>query len=154
MKFNVTKQEYLELIKILFLGDWMCSAYKISPERNTVFESLKSTFFSRYKEMGAEQYIAHNEQYDDYFETEALGSELYSTVVTDYNNHMFWEELINRLAEHEMVKCFGQEKFKSMIDNGQFDELDECKQQLTELFSRKGLDCIQILKDDKFNQHE
>lgn len=153
MKFDVTKQEYLELIKLLFLGEWMCNAYKISPEINAALESLRYTFFSQYKEMGAEQYINHNEQFDDYFENEKLGSELYATVITDYNNHMFWEELINRLAERHMIECYGQDIFESMMDDNKFDELDGYKEHLAKLFSIKGLDCIQILNDDKINQH-
>ncbi|HRZ87773.1 MAG TPA: hypothetical protein P5287_08150 [bacterium] len=137
-----TKEQYENLIKLAYLGEWMINSVRID-DTETAFDELLGHVLSHAKGMGHDRYVEYDKQLEKYFPSEKLEEELHD-YIEDYNNETFWDELAGRLAERDLVKEYGMEKVERMS----FDERTEAEHPLIDKyydeFERNGVDRIVI----------
>jgi len=143
MKINLTKKEYRLLVETLYLAEWIMHSHEIqSTHKEHV--ALKKKIFSHYKEMGAEDIINHEKESDEYYELAKFDEKMHQKFITDYNDKIFWDELLERLAERDVIMEVGLEKYHSMdlIDKGI--TTDKVKARYAAEFEEHGLKNIII----------
>ncbi|MDP3149313.1 MAG: hypothetical protein Q8N83_09325 [Ignavibacteria bacterium] len=116
MKINFTKKEYVALIDLLEMADWVLNAHKTeTPGADNVYQGLIQKIYSFSKEMGCEDLIEYDEKLHEYFPTGEF-DETSETMqfIEDYNNDTFWDELISRLVNRDLLNEMGQKKLHEM----------------------------------------
>lgn len=106
MKLNFTKAEYAILLKSIFMAEWLMTAVDVG--ENPAHEKYTAIFqkiYSHGKEMGCEHLVEHLAADNRFYPSNTLEAD--ATVrerIDHYNNEIFWEELMSRLAERDLAK--------------------------------------------------
>lgn len=147
MKINLTKKQYALLIKMLYLGDWMINAIKVEDERNKEVDELHSYILSFAKEYGMENMADKNE--GGFFPSGAMDEdELVEESRENYNGEIFWEELIDRLAERDFRRKYSGKEIQAMKDwIERAGHKDEFTEKYAEEFEENGLNRLEISND-------
>jgi hypothetical protein len=144
MTINFTKQQYEDLVKLIYLGAWMINAHRTDDivER---YEDLEYYIMSFSKEFGMERYIEFDEELNNYFPTREFEEDSdVARYKEEYDDNTFWDELIYRLARRDLIKTYGEAAVFTMTT----DELLEKEQPFIDKyeseFERNGINNLEI----------
>lgn len=105
IKLELTTEDYRKLIELAYLGEWMINA-----QHDTEFQDEAAGAVIQ-KLLTAHQ--LHDVDIDDetgeYFMKSAWTERLYDEYILDYDDHTFWDELTERLAQRDLAKQRGVE---------------------------------------------
>lgn len=100
MKFDLTQAEYRELVRLAYLGEWLINAPH-DPEHEDEPASLA---FQRLLAIGHElPDIDQDAETLEYFIKAKLTDGYYDAHISDYDDHVFWDELSERLAARDLA---------------------------------------------------
>lgn len=143
MKINITKKEYRLLIEMLYLADWMMHAHCVDRPYKE-HEAFKKKILSLYKEMDAEDIIEYSKKLDGYYEVNEYDEYIQEKFIIHYDNETFWDELIDRLAERDILKEIGLEKYKAMEGIERITLFDEKRNHYAIEFEKYGMERVRI----------
>lgn len=142
---KLTKKQFLSLLKIVYLGNWLANAQR-TDDRIKEYEEIESFIFSHAKQFGFSEYV------DDEFASEGAfyptGQFEEETKVgllhEEYDNDSFWEELIDRLARRDVVRKIGEEVLQNLEGIDRVMKLEYAQEKYEKIFSEVGLDAIEV----------
>ncbi|WP_423188357.1 hypothetical protein ACO1PF_07015 [Alkalibacterium sp. f15] len=103
MKINFTKKQYRSLIDLIHLGDMVVNGIR-TDDTVEEYEELREYIYSFAKQMGQEDNIKYDKEYDRHFETREYESGKVQEYIEDYDDEIFWTELASRLATRDTQK--------------------------------------------------
>ena len=143
IKFN--KKQYKNLIKLVYLGNWMINA--IRTKRIKKYEDIEQYIYSFAENLGLEKYIEFDEEYKQFFPTrefeEGIDIEQYRE---DYDDEIFWDGIIDRLAQRDFIKKYGMEKIKKMDFRERIEKEQPFLVKYEEEFQKHGIERLRIDK--------
>lgn len=142
MKIHFTKKDYLLLLDMIYLSDWIMHAHEVGIISND-YKALRKKILSYFKEMGADDRIEYVN--DNYYETKEYDELLHEKFIEPYDQENFWEELAEQLASRDAIKAVGMEAFKKMDWLERMDEIDKAKEKYQEEFEKHGIENLKIL---------
>jgi hypothetical protein len=112
-KINIsfTKSQYKTLLKLIYLGEWMHEAHQETESKDV--KDVVQLIFSKTKEAGAENMIEYAANLKMYFPTKNM-EEVIHLLVDNYDEHVFWEELVDELANRDFNNKYGDELIEQM----------------------------------------
>lgn len=113
MEIRFTKEQYEDLVKLVYLGTWMVNAFR-TDDRVKKFDALEQHILSYFKEFGLKQSIIYDNDLKEYFVAKELEEGELDQHIDDYNNENFWDELIYRLARRDLIREYGEDKVTKM----------------------------------------
>ena len=143
MKFNISKKEYLSLLDMLYISDWVMHGHDIE-DNNNAYKTLRKKILSFFKEMGADDRIEYSKEDDDYYELTPFDSSIHTKFIDPYDDQSFWEELIDRLGERDAVAQVGVDRFQKMDYLERAEILSETTKCYADEFNEHGLDYLKI----------
>lgn len=69
MKIHFTKQEYRQLLEMVFMADWVVTAHETSLKTASPYESLRKKMYANAREFGLESLIVCDAADNEYYET-------------------------------------------------------------------------------------
>jgi hypothetical protein len=100
MKFDLSPAEYRELVRLAYLGEWIVNAPH-DPEHQDEAAALA---FQRLLAIGRDlPEIDRDAETTEYFLSGEVANRLYDDHISDYDDHVFWEELCERLAARDLA---------------------------------------------------
>ena len=146
MNVSLTQREYRLLLDLLIAGDWIIHAHRseeppeAEPYRMVIqkFLSLAETF-----ELG--DLVEIDSEYNQYRPTERFEHDTEAwRLLDDYDDRVFWEELIQRLAERDVSSMPG----KGDVANMSGEDYERLAGPLEERYAREfhdhGLDRLTL----------
>jgi len=98
MEIKITKEQYENLIKIVYLGNWMINSVRLEDERIKKYDDIEQYIFSFAKNFGLERYVEFDQKYNQFFPTREFEEDQeLEQYEEDYDNEVFWQELSDRL---------------------------------------------------------
>jgi hypothetical protein len=148
MKINITKNQYWNLLRATYMADWMANAIcEQDMKEDDGIKEIRNYVFSFVKEYGCEKYAKHNEDFKEYFATWNLDDEpSIRKLINRYEEHTFWDETIERLAERDFLKKYTKEEIKKMSDEEYYVKQMECEDVWNDEFEKNGIERLYILK--------
>ncbi|MBM9518996.1 hypothetical protein JWG39_04095 [Desulforhopalus vacuolatus] len=148
MKIHFTKKEFRTLIKLMQISDWIMYAHKTQSEITKSAEiQLIQKIYSYSKEMGCEDLIEYSKGLNIFVEThEAEFNSEANTVITEYNEENFWEELIDRLSNRDILHKYTKEEFSRLSDEEKINTDFDSETPWVEEFKKYGIKRIGIVK--------
>jgi len=117
MKIEPTKKQFENLLKLVYLGNWLTNAIHNGSKEdplNEEFEDVQNYIFSLAKDFNCEKYIDENDAEDGiFFPTNKFEEEL-QEYIKDYDEECFWEELFERLSDRDFRRKYSEEEIKKM----------------------------------------
>jgi|688.fasta_scaffold290548_1 hypothetical protein len=149
MKIHFTKKEYRLLLDMLYIADWVMHSHQLISERgHKEHEALYDKIKSYYREMEAEDIIEYSKETDSYYETREYEEKTLEEFITPYDEDIFWEELVDRLAKRDVFRKIGIEKYNKMELIERIKTMSEAAEQYENEFEEHGLDRVKIMGKD------
>jgi len=146
MKINFTKAEYKTLIEMLEIASWVIDGHRADePEELKRYNDLKQKIFSYAKKMVADDLISYDRKFQKYYATRKFEEETpVDDLMEEFENEIFWEELIERLAKRDMDELASHAFEKDDLEKI-FIELHRLREKYIEEFSNNGLANLRII---------
>ena len=153
MKTNIelTKKQYLALLKAVYLGNWMANANRNgSPEdpQMSEYENIENYIFSLAPQFGFEKYMSHEaDDSEAFYPTNAFENETKVHDLHDeYDEESFWDELCDRLGERDFHRKYSSDDIKNMTDEKRFIKLQECVIVWEKEAEEHGMERLEVMK--------
>ena len=155
MKINFTKNEYRTLLDIIHIAHWIINAHEVEVRKDTEhFEQLFQKLLSFADEMGFADLIEHVKKDGKYYPTGKFESEsLAEQLIDEFENKNFWDELINRLAERDVLKDKKAEYLSDLDPDEWIPAMTKAEEQWIKEFEAYDLDRIIVNKALKLVVH-
>lgn len=144
---SLTREQYFSLLKTVYLGNWMANANKDgSPESKRLqeLEDTENVILSYAKQFGYSKYVDDelvNES--QYYPTRAFEEETdVEMLIDEYTEDMFWDELVERLADRDFRKRYSQAQISAMSQEERVNKLYEFIDNWAEEINTNGLDNV------------
>ncbi|MBI4656427.1 MAG: hypothetical protein HY746_06760 [Elusimicrobia bacterium] len=139
IKLKFDEKEYLRLMELVYLGNWVINSAKDEPEKE--YEVVESKIFSHAQTAGCSDLADYAEEFKEYFPT-AKFDELMSDRIEEYDNNTFWERLIEYMAKNELLEKYKDRKedFDSMPREKKWTEIDSLEDKYRAEFEKHGID--------------
>ncbi len=147
MKIAISKKEYLVLLQILEIAQWVVGSHAVGPQpKAKPFDDLEQKIFALAKEYGQETLVKFNKDLGQYFVTgqyEETSSAM--EFVDKFENNSFWENLINRLAKRDVIKEVSSKVLSEMGPKERIMAYGEREDFYAEEFEKRGLERVAIV---------
>jgi hypothetical protein len=103
MHIKLDVENYRKLIELAYLGEWMVNAHH-DPD----YQDDKAT--AALQQLLAAQPVAGvglDEETGEYYMKTDWLEQIFDTYILDYDDHVFWDELTERLAQRDLAKNRG-----------------------------------------------
>lgn len=138
MKINFTKKQFKTLIDLVYTGEMIINGNRIPDKVIEEYDELQQYIYSFAKEMGYEDLIEYNKEYNGYYETRKYDESGIYDFIVEYDNNVFWDELASNLAKRDIAN-----KYRDEIDNMEHEDVVTAiwtrEDEYSEEFSENGL---------------
>ncbi|UOR13271.1 hypothetical protein [Halobacillus amylolyticus] len=105
INLEMSQDQYEKLVETVFLGTWMVNSTQL--ELDESFEEVRNLVLSKFSEAGLENKVTYEETFDVHDLAVDFENQLLEKYVEDYDEFSFWDKLVEKLSEKELVKEFG-----------------------------------------------
>lgn len=146
MKINFTKKQYWDLFRAVYMSDWMSNAVCEQDEKfDEGIKNIRNYIFSFAKEMGCEEYIGHDDRFGYYAQLKLDDEPSIRSLIKRYDEHVFWDELTERLAEREIAENFTPEEWSNLTHEERMDTFWQAEARWSEEFEQHGIERLRII---------
>ena len=147
MEIKLTKEQYENLIKLVYFGNWMINAIRLEDERIKKFDEIEQYIFSFARKANLDRCIEFDEKYNRFFPTRKFEEDIeLKQYKNDYDEEIFWQELADRLGTRDFIKKYRKEVIEKMDQKERFLKNQECIIKYEEEFEKNGLANLELLK--------
>ncbi len=146
MKIDITKKEYLTLLEILEIVDWVLHAHHTEERSETrKYREIEQKIFSYAKDIGFENLVSYDSQLKRYFSTRKFeDTSPGMDFVREFENDTFWNELVQRLVERDLIRQVGEERLLSMATHERFEKEEPLEQRYADEFYNNELENLTL----------
>lgn len=148
MKIEFTREEYRRLLDIVFMADWVINAHKIKENSKTEkYNKLEQKIYSYAKEMGFEDLVEYAPDQEKYYSTRKFEDEGRAMAfIYEFENDTFWDELISRLADRDLIRQIGGiENLSQLSFEERIERTVPLEEKYSSEFEERGLDGVSIV---------
>lgn len=115
MKINFTNQQFKTLVKMIYLGDWLANSIRVSGEEIEEYKDFEQYICSFASSYDLENLIEFSKEFDRYFSTAELEeSPDILKLIEEYDEEIFWQELMFRMARRDFERDYRKEEIEKM----------------------------------------
>ncbi|MDH4196279.1 MAG: hypothetical protein OEW05_02615 [Candidatus Aminicenantes bacterium] len=146
MEIKLTKDELETLIKLVYLGNWMANSWR-TDDRIAAFDELQASLLATARASGLRELVDQDEGTEKPVPSAALDEALQATL-DFYDDNVFWDQLIYRMADRDFLRRYGEEAADELdTDEGMQKEAPFLERYEKE-FCANGLDRLEIRRDN------
>lgn len=139
MKLELSPDEFRKLIELAYLGEWMINAQHDPEFQDEAADAIVQRLLAAHKLPDVDR----DEETGDYFMQSEWTDRLYDDHILDYDDHIFWDELTERLAMRDLARERGTES--DHIDREEdLHLLRPIEERYRQEFEEHGLDQLDI----------
>jgi hypothetical protein len=139
MQINLEPAEYKALLELVEIGDWILHAFKTDPPEETAeHRRVQQKLYALAKDAGCEDRVQYDANSKGYFPAGELDKAA-MRYIAEYDDDIFWDELIDRLGQRDLEKQYGQVQIAGMATDKRFDALELRCQRYADEFHKNGL---------------
>jgi hypothetical protein len=106
MKIELTEHQYRKLVELVYLGNWLANAFKLSDEADQEYKELEQLILSYSENFDMKSLIMYDEKLAKYFPTQEF-DKLVDPIIDQYDDYSFWENLSSKLALRDLFREIG-----------------------------------------------
>jgi len=136
-----SEQEYRRLMMLAYLGEWIVNAIRKDPD--PAYEDTASKAFSFAQGTPLESLVAFDENAGNWIPAEAFEEEAH-TLIDQYDDKTFWEELTARLTERDLIASHSERAVRGMRPEQRTRAASSIAKAYTKEFESHGLDRLKV----------
>ena len=149
MKIEFSKNELKTLLELLYLGEYLFSFSENNyTEKKNKYSKLMQKIFANVEKAELKEYVERFDKNEICFSRKLDDDEDVQEIINNHENISFWMELIWRLADRDIEKKIGSEKFSGMDFSEQIEIRFEAEEVYEREFEKYGLKNLKILNTD------
>ena len=131
----VTKEEISLLLKLVYTGSFV-----LEPEEDKVkqMDGLIQKLLLVAKTNKAYRGIEYNQEINEYMLTEKA-EEAIESEFEEFVEDSFWEELLFRLGQRDLIKELGEKEYRKMEEGKLEEKQEEAEEKYREEFEKNGI---------------
>lgn len=142
MRIDLNTDEYKRLLQLAALGAWVLeSGHEEERPEHKVFTELLQGLYREASAAGCGEWV--EEEAGQFFESARL-EEWMATRIQDYDNYVFWDELVLRMADRDYELSGGIDWIDGMGEVERIEEQMPLEERWWEEFSTHGLDRLVV----------
>lgn len=148
MHLRFTEQELAVLIEMVSLASNVASFNQRpgADEAVAAFESLESKVLERARQAGFAENIEFDEEKQLFRVTEEFESQaFYQECYVEFRNESFWEELVIRLADRDLIRVIGLAAWEQLEEPAKRQHTQEIEKRYWEEFMKNGVDRVAVI---------
>jgi hypothetical protein len=139
LNLSFDPKEFRKLIELAYLGEWMINAHHEPEYADEDAGRVLQTLLGAHKSEG----IGRDEETGEYYMDTAWVEKLYEDYILDYDDHVFWDELTERLAQRDLARERGVSPDEINRDDDLL-ELKPLEERYHQELEDRGLERIEI----------
>jgi hypothetical protein len=145
MKINITRTQYRTLLEILEIADWVLHAHVSERAETKKHREFEQMVFSFAKDFGFEDLVEYDEEMKVRFPTrEFEETSRGMDYVREFENDTFWNELVQRLTERDLIRQYGEERVETMNRRELGEKENQLERRYAEEFYQNGLENVTL----------
>lgn len=144
MEIDFTREQFEKLLDLAYLGNWAVNSYRID-DRIEEYEDLTEYLLSFAVAFGFKEKIDFDEGEGQYFPSRRF-EEKNLEFIEEYEEENFWDNLILRLAERDLVREYGEAAVNAMS----WDEMEKKKAPYLRKYQKEidenGIENLEVYK--------
>ncbi|MGL6173191.1 MAG: hypothetical protein ACRC1P_01080 [Cellulosilyticaceae bacterium] len=109
MNIELTQEEFKALFDLVYAGNVLINGMRSVEERIAPHAALEQKIFSMAKDNGMEDAVAYDEEFKEYMPTHTYEASEVNGYIDAYDDQVFWEELVVRMARRDALNILGDE---------------------------------------------
>ena len=147
MKIDITKEEYRDLLDLLYMANWVLHAHKTKEDpRARPYDKVMQKIYSSARATGFGRLIEYDPHDRRYYPTrEFEDTTKTEEFIDEFVDDSFWDELVYRLSERDAAHRLGgyaQFRLLSPEDRTALETPD--RERYSEEFNKNGIDHLVI----------
>ncbi len=143
MKINITKKQYRTFLEMLEIADWVLHAHDTERVETKKYREFEQLVFSFAKDCGFENLVEYDEEMNEHFPTrEFEETSPGMDYIRDFENDTFWNELVERLTERDLIRLYGEDRVDSMNRQELAEKENQLEKRYAEEFYQNGLENV------------
>jgi len=116
MNISFTPKQYRTLLKALFWAEWIKNAtVNIPDEEGRELQKLEQHIYAYTEQFQTTDWISYDEKLKGYYPTRLMEETLQS-VIDNFEDISFWDELVHRMARKDTINKYGRENLNEAFD--------------------------------------
>ena len=137
IKFELSEEQYKTLLKMVYLGEWVCQSYNEEPSQ--AVEEVEQLIYKASEGTDQNKWLELDKKTKRFFPTVDMEGEMLE-YIDEYDDNVFWDELVDRLAERDLINKHGEEKISKLSFEERIEEEDPIIEKYEEEFSKNGIE--------------
>lgn len=108
---EIAEDQYDVLLKLVYLGKWMYNSHKTKPDKEV--DEIEQMIFSLASKFSLSELIQYDNKAKLFLPTRTLEDQIHF-LVDDYEDFVFWDELVHRFARRDFEEKYGEEIISKM----------------------------------------
>lgn len=100
---KLPEEDYRKLVELAYLGEWVINAQHDPDFHDETAREVLQKLLAAHPQKDVEQ----DAETQEFFMTSDWVEQLYDQYIADYDDHVFWDELTERLAQRDVAKLRG-----------------------------------------------
>jgi len=149
MNIEISTKEYRDLLDILHIADVIMSGHRREEDKRTErHRALIQKLYALAGGAGFEGFINYSKSVNKYVPTADFEQgTLAHTVIDEFGDHYFWDELISRLTTRDAARlAAGIERLNAMSDSDRQQVEGPIRQQYVEEFAANGVANLAVIE--------
>ncbi len=149
MNIEITSKEYRDLLDILHIADVVMSGHRREADTRTErHRALVQKLYGLAQGEGLGRLISRSDRTDAYTPTEEFEHSTVAHVVIDeFGDHLFWDELINRLSIRDAAQAAGGiERLNAMSESERQQAEGNIRQRYIDEFALHGVANLEVVE--------
>ncbi|MGL4361835.1 MAG: hypothetical protein ACRCSG_00890 [Cellulosilyticaceae bacterium] len=109
MELKCTNEEFKTLMDLVYAGNLLINGMRDTDNRVEQYSAMEQMIFKMAKDYGCEDCVAYDEEYNEYMPTHSYENSSFAEYIDSYEDRVFWEELVVRMARREALNELGDE---------------------------------------------
>jgi len=145
MEIQLTRKEYRLLLNMLAIAEWVMTAMEVDPpEEFQPYHKLLQKFYGMAEAFESTDLIQYDSELKEYFLTSKMDEEEWWDWMEKFTEDTFWDELITRLAEVQVIREIGRENAQTLPREEIFDLVDHAEDVYRDEFIKNGLENVYV----------
>lgn len=145
MTIEFTKDQYLALMKTVYLGDWLANAIRTKDYEADMRASL-NLIMAHGADFGLDAYVDHDEEDGLHYASRKMEMESgMQELIEEYDDENFWGELIFRMAERDFERMYSRQEQAKMPQEQFFTIISALEGKYADETEKFGLDRLEIV---------
>ena len=145
--FTIHEDQVKRLVTLIYLGNWLINGVRTYDEKIEDFDLIAQAVYAQLLQLGLSGVIAQDSDTQELYPAfDAENEILVQKLIEEYDEEIFWYELIHRMAARDLYLNHSEDELQEMGEKDMNSIQSEYLRKYADEFKQSGIDRMGILE--------